>query len=103
MFYGLASLAYAEMQGRKLVAINLRRIRVQRALTQEALAVDAGLERSYIGRIERSIENPTVDTLDRLATALGIDTCELLRIPGPGEERPPTMRRGRKSTRERLA
>ena len=59
------------MRVTKLVAWNLRRLRVARALSQEALAVDAGIDRSFVGRIERGIENPTVETLDRLAAALG--------------------------------
>ena len=60
------------MKATALVAWNLRWLRVKRALSQEALAVDAGVDRSYVGRIERGVENPTVDTPDRLAKTLEV-------------------------------
>lgn len=85
------------MDGRTLVARNLRKLRVERGLSQDALAVDAGLDRSFVGRIERGLENPTVDTLDRFARALGVPTAELLRVPEKGEGPPPTLRRGRRA------
>ena len=58
------------MKGRALVAWNLRRIRVRRGLSQERLAFDARVDRSYVGGLERREENPTVDVLDRLAKTL---------------------------------
>jgi transcriptional regulator with XRE-family HTH domain len=84
------------MKATALVAWNLRRLRVKRALSQEALAVDAGVDRSYVGRIERGVENPTVETLDRLATALEVVVSELLLVPKQGEKPPVTLRKGRK-------
>ena len=64
------------MLKRALVAWNLRRVRVKRALSQERLAFDAGVDRSYLGGLERQEENPTVDVLDRLASALSIPISE---------------------------
>jgi len=84
------------MKATALVAWNLRRLRVKQGLSQEALAVDAGVDRSYVGRIERGLENPTVETLDRLAAALGTLTAELLAVPKPNEKPPATLRKGRK-------
>lgn len=84
------------MKATAIVAWNLRRLRVKRALSQEALAVDAGVDRSYVGRIERGIENPTVETLDRLAKALDVSAAEFLSLPKSNEKPPPTLRRGRK-------
>lgn len=84
------------MDGRQLVAWNLRRLRVQRDLSQEALAADADVDRSYVGRLERAEENPTVGVLDRFAKALSIHVSELLRKPGAGESVPQTLRRGRR-------
>jgi transcriptional regulator with XRE-family HTH domain len=43
---------------------------VNRGLSQKKLAFDAGIDRSYVGGLEREKENPTVDLLDRLAKAL---------------------------------
>ncbi|MBR1240269.1 helix-turn-helix transcriptional regulator [Bradyrhizobium sp. AUGA SZCCT0274] len=84
------------MKATAIVAWNLRRLRVKLALSQEALAVDAGVDRSYVGRIERGVENPTVETLDRLAKALDVPAAELLLVPKSNEKPPSTLKRGRK-------
>ena len=84
------------MKARALVAWNLRRIRVALGLSQEILAVDAGLDRSYVGRLERGTENVSVDILDRLAVALDVSVGEFLLPPKPGERAPQPLRGGRK-------
>jgi transcriptional regulator with XRE-family HTH domain len=48
------------MNARALVARNLRRLRVRKGLSQEILAVDARIDRTYVSRLERGLENPTV-------------------------------------------
>jgi transcriptional regulator with XRE-family HTH domain len=58
------------MKAQALVARNIRRLRVGRRLSQETLAVDAGIDRTYVSRLERGRENPTVAILEKLATAL---------------------------------
>lgn len=85
------------MDGAALVAWNLRRLRVARGLSQEALAADAGLDRSFVGRLERGKANVSVGTLDRLAATLQIPVAELLVEPGPAEAPPSTLRKGRKA------
>lgn len=84
------------MKGRKRIAWNLRKLRVGRGLSQEALAADAEVDRSYVGRLERAVENPTVDLLDKLAAALGADLSELFRQQRAGESFPKPLRGGRK-------
>ena len=84
------------MKATALVAWNVRKLRVKRGLSQEALAVDAGVDRSYVGRIERGIENPTAETLERLAAALDVPVAELLAVPKANEKPPATLRKGRK-------
>ena len=74
----------------------MRRIRVGRGLSQEALAADAEVDRSYVGRVERAVENPTVDLLDRLAAALNADVSDFFRPPRPGEAVPKPLPGGRK-------
>ena len=59
------------MKARALVAWNLRRIRVKRGISQERLAYDAEVDRSYVGGLERQTENPTIDLLDRVAVTSG--------------------------------
>ena len=85
------------MDSRSRIAWNLRRLRVARNLSQEHLAVDAAIDRTYVGGIERQVFNPTVDLLDRLAAALGVDAIEFFRIPEPGEPLPKPLPRGRRS------
>lgn len=61
------------MRGGKLVGQNLRRIRVAQNVSQEMLAFDAGVDRSYLGGIERGEENPSVDTLEKIALILNVN------------------------------
>lgn len=64
------------MKAQIIVARNLRRLRVGRSLSQEGLAVDAGVDRTYVSRLERGIENPTIAVLERLAEALEAHIAE---------------------------
>lgn len=66
------------MRARALVAYNARRIRVERGISQERLAYDAGIDRSYMSGLERQQANPTVDLLDRLAETLGVAVSSCL-------------------------
>ncbi|WP_316172331.1 MULTISPECIES: helix-turn-helix transcriptional regulator [unclassified Bradyrhizobium] len=85
------------MDGRRLVAWNLRRHRVDRGLSQEKLAVDAQVDRTYVSSLERGIENPTVSVLDRLAAALSIPISDLFRVPVRGERPPKPLSGGRRA------
>ena len=58
VFWLLPSWLRSAMDGRTRVAWNLRRIRVERGLSQEALAVDADVDRTYVSGIERGSFNP---------------------------------------------
>lgn len=59
------------------IADNIRRIRKDRNITQEALAHEAGLNRAYIGYIERGERKPSVETLEKIAKALKVRVFEL--------------------------
>jgi transcriptional regulator with XRE-family HTH domain len=63
---------------RRIVARNLKRLRQERRLTQEELADLAGLNRNYVGMIERQENAATVDTLEALAKALQVPAVHLL-------------------------
>jgi transcriptional regulator with XRE-family HTH domain len=67
------------MKLRRVVARNLRRIRQKTGLSQEELADRAGLNRNYVGMIEREENAPTVDALEQLSEALNIDPGLLFR------------------------
>lgn len=84
------------MKSRGLIAWNLRQLRVARGLSQEQLGVDAEVDRTYVGRLERQLENPTVGTLDRLADALGVQTVDLFVTPKKGQSPPKPLSGGRK-------
>jgi transcriptional regulator with XRE-family HTH domain len=87
------------MRAGALVARNIRRLRVARVLSQENLAVDAGIGRTYVSRLERGLENPTVAVLEKLARALASDIEELFRVPRAGELVPRPLKGGRRSKR----
>ena len=87
------------MNARALVARNLRRLRVGKNLSQEILAVDAKIDRTYVSRVERGLENPTVAILERLAHALNTDITEFFVHPRRGEPPPHTLPRGRRAKR----
>jgi transcriptional regulator with XRE-family HTH domain len=59
------------------IAENIRRIRKDRNITQEALAYEAGLNRAYIGYIERGERKPSVETLEKIAKVLKVRIFEL--------------------------
>jgi transcriptional regulator with XRE-family HTH domain len=87
------------MNGRRLLARNVRRIRVAKGISQERLAFDSRIDRSYLGGIEREAENPTVDLLDRLASTLGIPLAELFTEAGQHERKSAGLKRGRRRIR----
>jgi transcriptional regulator with XRE-family HTH domain len=84
------------MLGRTRIALNLRRIRAAKGMSQEALAFDATVDRSYISGMEREAFNPTIDMLERLATALAVDVAEFLAIPKGAAARPKPLKPGRR-------
>lgn len=63
---------------RDVLAENLRRLRVDAGLSQEALADMAGIDRTYVSAIERARYSASLDVIERLAVALRIDASELL-------------------------
>jgi transcriptional regulator with XRE-family HTH domain len=62
----------------QLLGRNVRRYRKLRGMTQEQLALEAGMERSYVSDLERGQRNPSVRALGRLAYALSIEPRALL-------------------------
>lgn len=64
---------------RRRISANLKRYRMQRGVSQEALAEQADFHRTYISQLERCVTNISIDGLERLAQALDVDVVELLR------------------------
>ncbi len=61
-----------------ILARNLRSLRHARGWSQEKMAEKCGLHRTYVGAIERGERNVTLETLNELATALGVSAAELI-------------------------
>lgn len=57
----------------------MRRLRQEKSVSQEELAHRAQVNRNYVGMVEREEYSVSVDTLEKLATALDVDPIEFLR------------------------
>ncbi len=75
------------MDIREVFARNLRKARQERQLSQEALAYEAGVDRTYISALERGVYSATIDMLEKLAKVLGTDAAALLQRPASGRRR----------------
>ncbi|WOH80306.1 helix-turn-helix transcriptional regulator [Bradyrhizobium sp. BEA-2-5] len=87
------------MKARALVAWNVLRIRVSLGISQEQLAYDAAIDRSYMGGIEQQKKNPTIDLLERIAETLEVHVSEFFVQPTRGATPPQTLPKGRKPKR----
>lgn len=82
------------MNLRGLLAHNLRRLRAEAGLSQLELAATARMSRPFLGSLERAERAATVDSIEKLASALGVKPAELLSDPQP--------QRSRRSDHERM-
>ncbi|WP_423596530.1 helix-turn-helix domain-containing protein [Roseateles sp. MS654] len=64
---------------RELLALNVIRLRQQRGLSQEALAFEAGLHRTFVAHVERQARNISLDNIEKLALALEVPVYRLLK------------------------
>lgn len=67
----------------QLLGKKVRHYRKLKGMTQEQLAHEAEMERSYVSDLERGTRNPSVRALGRIAEALGIEPHLLLMAPDP--------------------
>jgi DNA-binding XRE family transcriptional regulator len=84
--YGLwptiaSSPAIVGMDVRRRVGINLQRLRREKGFSQEELAHCANVHQTYLSGVEGGKRNPSIQVLQRLMQALGIDIEELFRRP----------------------
>lgn len=66
------------MDIRERLGRNIRQLRQEKGLSQEAFAFDAKLHRTYISDLERGARNPTITVVEKLAKALGVKSGRLL-------------------------
>lgn len=69
----------SEPSAREVLAINLIRLRGQKGWSQEALALEAGLHRTFVAHVERQARNISLDNLAKLAEALQLKPYQLLK------------------------
>lgn len=67
------------MMIREIFAANLKAQRTARHISQEELAHRAGLDRTYISSLERSVYSPTIDVVQKIADVLGTSAADLLK------------------------
>ena len=60
------------------IGLTVRRLRLDREYTLQALADESGVSKSYLGDIEKGRKNPTTDVLEAIAQALGVQPRRLL-------------------------
>ena len=71
---------------RTRIAINLKRLRIERGLSQESMAELADFHRTYVSQLERCVTNISIDGLERIANALGVDVIDQLARTSGDEE-----------------
>lgn len=75
------------MDLRQTFALNLRRLRHERGLTQEGLAHEAAISRSHMSEIERGNVWVGLETIDKISRVLEVDPAEFFRPPTPRRKR----------------
>lgn len=79
------------MDLRDAFAANLRRIRNAKGLSQDELAYEAGISRSYLSQLEKGAFHASLKIIGRLAEALEVEPAEFLKLPakkGPRRRSP---------------
>lgn len=74
------------MKLREVLATNLKHFRLAAELSQEELAHRAHLDRTYVSSLERGRYSVSIDKIENLSVALGIEAFELLVIPSATNE-----------------
>ncbi|WP_072790961.1 helix-turn-helix domain-containing protein [Duganella sacchari] len=67
-----------KLSARAILASNVTRLRAQKKWSQEMLGFETGLHRTFIAHVERQARNISIDNLEKIALALGVETYQLL-------------------------
>lgn len=67
------------VSARAVLAANVVALRRNKGWSQEALAFECGLHRTFVAHVERQVRNIAIDNIEKLALALGIEPYELLK------------------------
>lgn len=91
------------MDIRKQIGRNVRRLRLGRRLSQEGLALEADIDRTYMSGIERGVANPSAVLLSRMAKVLKVTVSELVAATPDKEPAPKNLPRGRNVPKRKKA
>ena len=69
------------MDLREVFAVNLRRLRNAKGVSQDDLAYEANVSRSYLSQLEKGTFYASLNVVGRLSAALGVEPAELLKMP----------------------
>lgn len=69
-----------QLSARDILSLNLKHLRQSRGWSQEELAFEAGLHRTFVAHVERKVRNISLDNIELLARALGVEVAELLAV-----------------------
>ena len=69
------------LKSQAILAANVKRRRLSLGLSQEELALRAGIDRTYASQIERAIANPSLAIICSIADEIGCEAMDLLQIP----------------------
>jgi len=95
-----AKVIFSAMDIQEIFAHNLRKIRVAKHISQDELALRSGVERAYVGHVERATKNPTIKTVEKLALALECEIAELFSAISEEDDQITTLPPGRRNKQE---
>ena len=73
------------METKKLIGLRIKELRRTRNMSQDTLSEKVGISSKYLSSIERGKENPTLDTLLKLATALNVTLADMFTLSHHGK------------------
>lgn len=76
---GAANQSTKQASAREALAANIVALRHEKGWSQEVLAFECGLHRTFVAHVERLSRNISLDNVERLAVALGVQPYELLK------------------------
>jgi len=68
------------METKQKFGLVIKELRIQKGVSQERLALDANIDRTYIGHIEKGVRNVSIEIIKKLATYFQMPISELFRI-----------------------
>lgn len=66
------------LKSQKTLALRVKTLRKELGLSQEAMALEAGIDRTYASQIERGVSNPSLRVICAIAEILGVEPIDLL-------------------------